>query len=119
MRLFLSVDLADSESFGALARLLYYLGILCTETRVILREWENAFPKARRKHKGMIAADEIKIRIEDNRMYPWAVMERDTREILAVYLSTTRSGFDALRFLKNMIGHCNDRPLLVISTLVF
>ena len=61
----------------------------------------------------------MKTRIENIRMYPWVVMKRYTRDVLAVYLSRTRSGFDTLRFLKNMIAHCNDKPLSVTSTLVF
>jgi transposase-like protein len=37
----------------------------------------------------------------------------DTREILSIYLSASRSGFDTYRFLRMMIEHCSNKPLVL------
>lgn len=66
----------------------------------------HALKPARRKR---VAVDEKVFHLPGGDAYLWAAVDLDTDECLAVYASTTRSGFDALRFMKKVKAVCAGR----------
>ena len=59
-----------------------------------------------------VTVDETNIEIDGDDHYVWAAVDRETLEVLRVYVSPGRSSLDALLFLKEVLKRCRGRPLV-------
>ena len=60
-----------------------------------------------------LALDETKVKRENKQIYVWTVIDVDTKEILGVYVSNTRSGFDTYLFMKQVLHYCENKPEII------
>lgn len=104
----------------ALGIFLYFGGLSCWKageavgvSQEAITEW---FEKARGffqvltpRRRRRIAVDEKVFHLPDGDAYLWAAVDLDTDECIGVYASTTRSCFDAFRFMKKVKRVCVGR----------
>jgi len=62
-----------------------------------------------------LAIDETKVRIGRAWWYLWAAIDLDSREVLVVHLTTTRSHLDTMMFLSKLVRTCVDGPLVYVD----
>ena len=113
----------------ALALLIYHAGLSYRKTsRIIgclepfsyeaLRKWynkcDNIF-KIKKKIRRIIAIDETKIKQEKQQIYIWNAIDIEDKTVLAVHLSTTRTAFDAIYFLRLVLETCDNKPLILVD----
>ena len=113
----------------ALAILIYQAGLSYRKTKKILNLLENLSHESVRKWykkcKGLfdvkrrarraVAVDETKVKIENNQIYIWNAIDVDDRSILAVHVSSSRTSFDAIYFLKKVLEKCENKPLILVD----
>lgn len=114
----------------ALAIALYHLGVSLRDTAELVCEFEpvshesvrqwykrigTIAPIPERRERKVIAIDETKIRMRRNWFYLWAAIDVDTKELLAVYLSPTRTSFEAMSFVKHVLTYCNNKPVILVD----
>ncbi len=112
----------------ALAVLAYHGGLSLRRTSEILRRrrsheairrWvrrcRELFPPPEKRERRALAIDETKVRIGKAWWYLWACIDLETREVLAVHLTTTRSHMDAYVFLAKVVRCCANRPLVYVD----
>lgn len=58
---------------------------------------------------------ETKVRIGTAWWYLWAAIDWETKEVLAVHLTTTRSKIDTLMFPSKLVRTSANRPLVYID----
>jgi transposase-like protein len=68
-------------------------------------------PRGRR----LIAVDETVERVNGREVYVWAAIDVDTRELLAIKATWSRSSLDALLFLSRVLGACTNKPVSVVE----
>ena len=82
-----------------------------------VRQWYHALRRVlkepERKMRRAIAVDETKLHGEQ--VYVWMARDVDTREVLAVRVSYTRSSMDAELFLKQVLQYCENKPLILVD----
>ncbi|MGC9075697.1 MAG: DDE-type integrase/transposase/recombinase [Conexivisphaera sp.] len=66
-------------------------------------------PRERR----LVAVDETELKVNGRMVYVWAAMDVDTRELLAMEATWSRSSLHALLFLRKVLGRCTNKPLFV------
>jgi transposase-like protein len=113
----------------ALGIVLYHLGLSLRDASLVLegfvprsheavRQWyeraRHLFQVESRSRRA-IAVDETKVKIQGRRMYVWAVIDVDTWEILAAWVSQGRSSFEALRFLRRVLEACEGVPMVYVD----
>ncbi|RLF26131.1 MAG: IS6 family transposase, partial [Thermoplasmata archaeon] len=113
----------------ALALLIYHAGLSYRKTSAIvgclepfsyeaLRKWynkcENLF-KPEKKTRRIVAIDETKLKKEKQQIYIWNALDINDKTILAVHISTSRTSFDAIYFLKMMLETCENKPLILVD----
>lgn len=59
-----------------------------------------------------IVVDETNAEVDGEEISVWAVVDRETLDVLHVGISASRSSLDALPFLKNVLKHFRGRPLV-------
>ena len=113
----------------ALAILIYFAGLSYRKTSKILRDFERFSYEAvrqwyhkckdlfliRKEERRAIAIDETKVKLENKQIYVWNAIDIDRGVILAVHVSTTRTSFDALYFLKKILELCENKPLIIVD----
>jgi transposase-like protein len=45
----------------------------------------------------------------------WAAIDVDRKEIVSVWVSAGRSGFNAYLFLKDVLGKCENKPIFIVD----
>jgi transposase-like protein len=68
-------------------------------------------PRGRR----LIAVDETVEKVNGREVYVWAAIDVDTRELLAIKATWSRSSLDALLFLSRVLGACTNKPVFVVD----
>ena len=68
-----------------------------------------------KKHRRAIAVDETKVKLENQWVYIWNAIDVDDRSILVVHASTTRTSLDAIYFLRKVLEHCENKPLILVD----
>jgi len=113
----------------ALAILIYQAGLSYRKTRRILNLLENFSHESVRKWytrckelfdvdrrtRRAVAVDETKVKLENNQIYIWNAIDVDDRSILAVHVSSSRTSFDAIYFLKKVLEKCENKPLILVD----
>lgn len=92
------------------------LGVIETSSYEAVHYWYKQFKELFTigiKERCAIALDETKIKREKKQVYLWTAVDVDTKEIIAVYISETRSGLNAYSFLKYMLKFCLNKPLVI------
>lgn len=104
----------------ALGIFLYFGGLSCWKageavgvSHEAIREWFGKgrafFQDLRPRRRRRIAVDEKVLHFPGGDAYLWAAVDLATDECIAVYASTTRSCFDALRFMRKVKKMCRGR----------
>jgi len=114
----------------ALGTLLIYLGLSCRKTEEVLqcfadKSYEAArqryhrakhlFESPEKKYREAIAIDETKIKIHGKWHYLWAAIDINSWEILAIYISPSRSCYDTLLFLRMVLRWCVNKPHVYVD----
>ena len=112
----------------ALAILAYHGGLSLRRTSEVLRRrrsheavrrWvrrcRELFPPPEKRERRALAIDETKVRIGMAWWYLWAAIDLDSKEILAVQLTTTRSHMDTIVFLAKVVRSCSNRPYVYVD----
>jgi transposase-like protein len=68
-------------------------------------------PRPRR----LVAVDEAKAKLNGERLYLWAAIDVDTKEVLAIYASWQRSGLNAYIFVRKVLRACLNKPLILVD----
>jgi len=55
--------------------------------------------------------DETKIKKEKQQIYIWNAIDINNKTILAVYISTSRTSFDTIYFLKTRLETCDNKTI--------
>ncbi len=114
----------------ALGIVLYHLGLSLRDTSLVLAEGFVArsheavrrwYGRARwlflvgGRARRAIAVDETEVRIQGRWMYLWAAIDVDTWEVLVTCASQSRSGLEALSFLRVVLEVCDGKPLVYVD----
>lgn len=62
-----------------------------------------------------MAIDETKIKLEGRWQYLWAAIHVDSREILAIGITRSRSSLDTLILMREALRSCEDRPKVYVD----
>jgi transposase-like protein len=68
-----------------------------------------------KKNRRAVAIDETKIKERDKQRYVWAAIDVDRKEIVSVWVSAGRSGFNAYLFLKDVLSKCENKPIFIVD----
>ena len=112
-----------------IALLVYHAGLSYRKTNAIigniepfsyeaLRKWYNkcvAFFQPQKKQRRVIAVDETKVKWEGRQIYIWNAIDIEDHVVLVVYVSVSRTSFDALYFLKQVMNTCENKPLILVD----
>ena len=113
----------------ALALLIYHAGLSYRKTSQIIgelesfsyeamRKWYNKCKdifRPKKKVRRIIAIDETKIKQEGKQLYLWNAIDIDDHNIIATHLSTSRTSFDAIYFLRMTLKYCENKPLILVD----
>lgn len=112
-----------------MAILIYHAGLSYRKTSQIignlesfshesLRKWYKkciAFFCPQRKKRPVIAVDETKVKWEGRQIYIWNAIDIEDHVVLAVYVSVSRTSFDAIYFLKKVLNYCENKPFILVD----
>jgi len=112
-----------------IALLVYHAGLSYRKTSAIignlepfsyeaLRKWYKkciAFFKPQRKTRPVVAVDETKVKCEGRQLYVWNAIDVEDHVVLAVYISESRTSFDAVHFLKLVLNTCENKPFILVD----
>ena len=112
-----------------IALLVYHAGLSYRRTSQIigniepfsyeaLRKWYKkctAFFKPEKKQRPVVAVDETKVKWENRQIYIWNAIDIEDHAVLAVYISESRTSFDALYFLKLVMNTCENKPYILVD----
>ncbi|MGC8847615.1 MAG: DDE-type integrase/transposase/recombinase [Conexivisphaera sp.] len=62
-----------------------------------------------------MAVDETELKVNGRIVYVWAAMDLDTRELLALEATRSKSAMHAFLFLGRVLGRCINTPLFVVD----
>lgn len=65
------------------------------------------------KERRAIALDETKVKRCKKQVFLWTAVDVDSKEVLGVYISDTRTGLDTSSFLKYILRFCTNRPVFI------
>jgi len=118
-----------SNKTKSLALLIYQAGLSYRKTSKIIGEIESFSYEALRKWynkcrnifhpekkvRRVVAIDETKVKKERRQLYLWNAIDIDDKTILATHLSTSRTSFDAIYFLRMVLEQCENKPLILVD----
>ena len=110
-----------NHEIKVIALLVYHAGLSYRKTsRIIgnlepfsyeaLRKWYKkciVFFHPQRKQRRVVAVDETKVKWEGQQIYIWNAIDIEDHVVLAVYISVSRTSFDALHVLKLVLNSCD------------
>ena len=92
------------------------LGVIQPSSYEVVHYWYKQFqelfaigPKERR----AIAIDETKVKRCNKQVFLWTAVDVDSKEVVGIYISGTRSGLDTYSFLKYVLRFCTNKPLVI------
>ena len=68
-----------------------------------------------KKQRNFIAVDETMIKINGEKRFLWAAIDVESREVLAVWITTTRNWWIARDFLLIVLKSCEGRPVFLVD----
>ena len=68
-----------------------------------------------RKQRNFIAVDETVIKINGEKRYLWVAIDVESREVLAVWITSTRNWWIARDFLLVVLKSCEGRPVFLVD----
>jgi putative transposase len=83
----------------------HYLAKKVSEIRV------SKEPRYRR----CLVVDETKLRVKKSYVYIWSAVDVDSKELLALEASYSRSSLNAPTFLKKALKMCTNKPLVIVD----
>jgi putative transposase len=112
-----------------IALLVYHAGLSYRKTSSIigniepfsyeaLRKWYKkcaSFFRPQKKQRLVIAVDETKVKWEGRQIYIWNAIDIEDHVVLAVYISVSRTSFDAFYFLKLVLNTCENKPFILVD----
>jgi len=118
-----------SIQLKALSLLLYHLGLSLRHTSAItrfidsvshesIRKWYarcRGIFSSQKKERLYIAIDETKIKVRGREMFLWAAIDISSWEVISVWVSQGRSGFEAYNFIKDVLRKCDGRPTIYVD----
>lgn len=118
-----------SNDIRALAVLLCYAGPSYRRARDILlgygkvsheaiRKWYvkcRSVTEVERRKRRTVAIDETKLKVDGKHIYLWAAIDVDTREILAVHVSSARCHLDTYISLRKVLKKCRNKPFVIVD----
>ena len=69
----------------------------------------------RKEKRRCLAVNETKIKINVEWIWIWAVIDRDSKEILATYVSYTRSSMDIYTTMRKALKWCRNKPKVLVD----
>jgi putative transposase len=112
----------------ALGIALYYLGVSLRDKAEVVssiekvsheavRQWFQRLgtmkPAITKKERKIVAIDETKLRIRKKWYFLWAAIDVDTKELIGLYLSSTRTSLDTMYFLNYIMRYCENKPVIL------
>jgi len=68
-----------------------------------------------KKQRNYIAVDETVIKLNGEKRFLWAAIDVETREVLAVWITTTRNSWIAREFLLVVLKSCENPPIFLVD----
>jgi transposase-like protein len=68
-----------------------------------------------RRERRLVAVDETRLKVNGSRLFVWAAIDVDSREVLALDASWQRSALIAWLFLGRVLKACSDNPLILVD----
>jgi len=68
-----------------------------------------------KKQRNFIAVDETVIKTNGEKRYLWAAIDVESREVLAVWITTTRNWWIARDFLLVVLKSCENQPVFLVD----
>lgn len=69
----------------------------------------------KRRWRRAVAIDETEVKLENNQIHIWNAIDVDSRVVLAVYVSETRTNLYAMYFLKEVLKKCENKPMILVD----
>jgi transposase-like protein len=63
----------------------------------------------------LVAVDKTVLKVNSQICYPWAAININTNEILALYASKGRGIPSAIKFLRKVLDSCEGKPVIVVD----
>ena len=57
--------------------------------------------------------DETKVKRCNKQVFLWTAVDVDSKEVVGIYISGTRSGLDTYSFLKYVLRFCTNKPVII------
>ena len=92
------------------------LGVIETSSYEAVHYWYKQFQDLfaiGSKERRSIALDETKVKREKKQVYLWTAVDVDTKEVLGVYISESRTDLDTYSFLKKCLCFCINKPIII------
>ena len=83
-------------------------------------KWIRAFSSKiaiakEKKERKLIAVDETVIKNQGRKLWIWAAIDVNSKEMLVVHISIYRNGIEAKTFLKKVLELCSNKPLILVD----
>jgi len=91
---------------------------LCVFSHESVRLWWHKIKPVfspEKKERKLLALDETKIKVNGTWIWIWAIIDCDSKEILATLVSHSRSAFETYRIMKLALKHCTNKPLVLVD----
>jgi putative transposase len=113
--------------YKALAILAYYhnasfrgvsksLVPLVSRSHQAVRNWWNQVSDlfaCERMHRRTLAIDETKVKVNGKYVFVWAVIDVESKEILATRVTAGRSFFDCTLVMRDALKYCTNKPVVL------
>ncbi len=108
------------DDLRALGIVLYHLGLSCWKVETVLEGFGGASHESVRRwyhrcrtlfdppprERRAVAVDETKVVVQGRPWYLWVAVDEDRPEVLASWVTPSRSSFEALQFLRAVVKRC-------------
>ena len=68
-----------------------------------------------KKQRNFIAVDETVIKINGEKRYLWAAIDVESREVLAIWITTSRNWWTAREFILVVLKSCEGQPIFLVD----
>jgi transposase-like protein len=83
-----------------------------------VKRWLHRFSRifsVDRRFRDEVAVDESVVKLHGLRVYVWSAVDVDSGEILAVYASWSRDMLITMKFIRNVLDRCINKPLIIVD----
>jgi len=107
-----------SYHFGlSLRRTSQLISFLEPASHEAVRKWYRRLgrhvPAVKRRRRAVVAIDETKLKIRGHEVFLWAAIDIRSREVVYVGLSSGRTDWEALAFIKKVMSLCAGTPIFL------